>query len=66
MVGNRGCHVLWAKEESNCAACNQCTVEKSVPLMVRGQISAHSMSVRAPLMLNNINRLCFAYFFLCL
>lgn len=33
---------------------------QSAPLMVRGQISAHSTSVRAPLMLNNINIVVFS------
>ncbi len=43
LVGNHGCRVLWAKEEGDISACDQCSVQKPVSLMVCGCISAYGM-----------------------
>ncbi len=43
LVGNYGCHVLWAKEEGDLPACYQRSVQKSASLMVWGCISGYSM-----------------------
>lgn len=56
VLGNRGCRVLLKRR----AAVQLVISAQSAPLMVRGQISAHSTSVRAPFMLNNINIVVFS------
>ncbi len=43
LVGNHGCHVLWAKEEGDLPACYQCSVQKPASPMVWGCISAYGM-----------------------
>ncbi len=43
LVGNHGRHVLWAKEERDCPACYQRSVQKPASLMVWGCISAYVM-----------------------
>ncbi len=43
LVGNHGCHVLWAKEEGDLPACYQHSVQKPASLMVWGCVSAYGM-----------------------